>query len=158
MKKLSDREKAFCGFYCELRDAFAAAEKAGFKNPCRDGEALLGKEAVAAEIERLSALKERENADIAYAGYRRLAFGNISDAVSLLYMKEPGRNELKSMDLFLVSEIRKPKDGSMEIKFFDRLKALEKLEMRDADDGGAQGLIDAIGRGARSLERDRLED
>ena len=31
------------------------------------------------------------------------------------------------MDLFLVSEIKRPKDGSMEIKFFDRLKALEKL-------------------------------
>ena len=31
------------------------------------------------------------------------------------------------MDLYSVSEIKRPKDGSMEIKFFDPLKALEKL-------------------------------
>ena len=158
MKKLSAREQAFCGFYCELRDARAAADKAGFKNPAAKGEAMLGREEIADEVARLSALKDRENADIASAGYRRLAFGNISDAVSLLFMKEPGEDELKDMDLFLVSEIKKPKDGNMEIKFFDRLKALEKLEQQVGEDGGAKRLIEAIERGARSLVRDGVEN
>jgi len=31
------------------------------------------------------------------------------------------------MDLFCVSEIRKPRENALEIKFFDRLEALEKL-------------------------------
>ena len=37
------------------------------------------------------------------------------------------------MDLFNISEIKKPKDGAMEIKFFDRIKALEKLEQIDSN-------------------------
>ena len=32
-----------------------------------------------------------------------------------------------------ISEIKKPKDGAMEIKFFDRIKALEKLEQIDSN-------------------------
>lgn len=32
------------------------------------------------------------------------------------------------MNLFNVSSIKKSKDGGMEIKFFDRLQALQKLE------------------------------
>ena len=51
--------------------------------------------------------------------------GNI--AISLLFMENPSVDKLKTMDLFSVAEIKRPKDGAMEIKFFDRLKALEKL-------------------------------
>ena len=32
------------------------------------------------------------------------------------------------MNLFNISSIKKSKDGGMEIKFFDRLQALQKLE------------------------------
>ena len=35
---------------------------------------------------------------------------------------------LENMDLFNISEIKKVKGGGVEIKFFDRIKALEKLE------------------------------
>jgi hypothetical protein len=35
---------------------------------------------------------------------------------------------MESLELFNVSEIKKPKGGGIEIKFFDRLKALEHLE------------------------------
>ena len=58
-------------------------------------------------------------------GYERLAFGSTSDAFRLL-MSE-GELDVQTLDLYNVSEIKKPKDGAMEIKFFDRLKALEKL-------------------------------
>lgn len=34
--------------------------------------------------------------------------------------------ELDDLDLFNVAEIRRPKDGMIEIKFYDRLRALEK--------------------------------
>lgn len=45
-----------------------------------------------------------------------------------MFATNPENLNLSKMDLFCVAEIRKPKDGAMEIKFVDRLKALEKLE------------------------------
>lgn len=61
-------------------------------------------------------------------GLRRLAFGDIQDAVTLLFESdEKILSVLPKLDLFNVSEIKKQKGGGMEIKFFDRIKALEKL-------------------------------
>ena len=58
------------------------------------------------------------------------------------------------MDLFLISEIKRPKDGAMEIKLFDRVKALEKLENLSAANGAADSLFDAIGRSAAGCDGD----
>ncbi len=67
-------------------------------------------------------------------GLSRLAFGEISDAVSLLYMSdEEALKRLPELNLFNVSEIKRPKGGGMEIKFFDRLKACERLGERLPD-------------------------
>ncbi len=88
---------------------------------------------------------------MAFVGYQRLAFGDISEAVSLLYIDNPDSQVLSKMDLFSVSEIKRPKDGSMEIKFFDRLKALEKLEGRVQSENGVQSLFDAIDRSASAI-------
>lgn len=61
-------------------------------------------------------------------GLRCLAFGEIQDAVSLLFESdECVLQKLPELDLFNVSEIKRVKGGGMEIKFFDRLKALDKL-------------------------------
>lgn len=61
-------------------------------------------------------------------GLRHLAFGEIQDAIQLLFAQENEILEkLPSLDLFCISEIKRPKGGGMEIKFFDRIKALEKL-------------------------------
>ena len=106
-----------------------AAEKAGYTGDCEQkGEELICRPEISAELERLSRLREKSLANMAAAGYQRLAFGSICDAISLLYKSDPSKEDLEGMDLFLVSEIKRPKDGSMEIKFFDRLKALEKIE------------------------------
>lgn len=61
-------------------------------------------------------------------GLRELAFGNISDAVSLLYKTdEEIREILPTLNLGCVSEIKRPKDGAMEIKLADRFKAIDML-------------------------------
>lgn len=61
-------------------------------------------------------------------GLRHLAFGDIQDTITLLLQDEESiLKALPGLDLFNVSEIKRPKGGGMEIKFFDRLKALEKL-------------------------------
>lgn len=69
-------------------------------------------------------------------GLRRLAFGDIQDAVTLLFESDENiLNMLPGLDLFNISEIKRPKGGGMEIKFFDRIKALEKLAgIADADE------------------------
>ena len=58
----------------------------------------------------------------------KIAFGKANDAVKLMF--EP--TDIDTLDLFLVAEMKLTKDKSLEIKFFDRLKALEKLS--DTDD------------------------
>lgn len=61
-------------------------------------------------------------------GLLSLAFGDVSDAVSLLYLSdEEVMERLPKLRLFNISEIKRPKGGGMEIKFFDRIKACERL-------------------------------
>lgn len=67
-------------------------------------------------------------------GLLQLAFGDVSDAVRLLYMSdEEAMERLPKLNLFNVSEIKRPKGGGMEIKFFDRIKACEKLREHTAE-------------------------
>lgn len=62
-------------------------------------------------------------------GLMDLAFGDVSDAVSLLYLSDDEVIEkLPKLNLFNISEIKRPRGGGMEIKFFDRIKACEKLK------------------------------
>ena len=156
---MTGREKKFCSLFLGSGNSELAAEKAGYTGDCEQkGEELICRPEISAELERLSRLREKSLANMAAAGYQRLAFGNIADAVSLLYMENPSRADLSEMDLFLVSEIKRPKDGSMEIKFFDRLKALEKLESKQEEENGVQSLFDAIDEGAKSVGSDKAED
>lgn len=149
---LTQREKDFCRRYISCGNASEAAAAAGYaKAPHKSGEELLSREDITAEIGRLCALKKQTATELARVGYQRLAFGSIADAVSLLYMDDPTAAELEKMDLFSVSEIKRPKDGSMEIKFFDRLKALEKLSEGAKEESGAAPIYDAIVRGAMAL-------
>lgn len=80
-------------------------------------------------------------------GLRRLAFGEIQDAVSLLFESDDGIiSKLPQLDLFNISEIKRVKGGGMEIKFFDRLKALEKLgqAVSTADKAQVSSFYDAL--------------
>ncbi len=86
------------------------------------------------------------------SGLRRLAFGGCGDAVALAFAEElPPPNVIEEMDLFNVSEIKRVKGGGVEIKFFDRLKALEKLyelETKQENKNSAAGLIEALSASA----------
>lgn len=128
MKKPTPKEQLFCLYFSHLRNAVEAASRAGYKQPLKTGERLLRREDIRTEISRISKTNEITPDEIT-AGYRRLAFGSCCDALKLLLSGElPADGNFESVDLFNVSEIKKPKDGALEIKFFDRLKALEHLE------------------------------
>lgn len=62
------------------------------------------------------------------AGLTKLAFGRVNDAVRLAFAEElPSQEELDHMNLFNVASIKRVKGGGVEIQFFDRQKALERL-------------------------------
>ena len=152
--KLTAREREFCLSFMQSGDAQLSARSAGFRNPDSEGERLLCNEKICAELERLSELRGRLLTALSVIGYQRLAFGSAADAASLLFEENPSRETLGKMDLFLVSEIRRPKDGAMEIKFFDRARALEKLASLSMERESSSSLYDAIGRVAERSEGD----
>ena len=151
--KLTAREREFCLSFMQSGDAQLSARRAGFRNPDSEGERLLCNEKICAELERLSELRGRLLTALSVIGYQRLAFGSAADAASLLFEENPSRETLGKMDLFLVSEIRRPKDGAMEIKFFDRARALEKLASLSMERESSSSLYDAIGRVAERSEK-----
>lgn len=138
--KLSQKERLFCKFYLETGNTRESAARAGYGIfPGLAGMRLVSEERIAKEIEN-----ERRNSDwmaTAASGFRRLAFGGICDAVKLVLGGEFSDEELEKLDLFNISEIKKPKDGCMEIKFFDRVKALENLARLSEAEGDPDAAI-----------------
>lgn len=132
--RLTPKEKLFCCYYVSSGNCKEAAACAGFRNPEQRGNALLARDDVNAEIHRLFEARNKNYRQQARAGYERLAFGNVTDAVRLMFADDPDMSSIASLDLFNVAEIKRPKDGALEIKFFDRIKALEKLESADKEE------------------------
>lgn len=85
-------------------------------------------------------------------GLKHLAFGEIKDAIYLLFADENEITEkLPNLDLFNISEIKRPKGGGMEIKFFDRIKALEKLrDIKSDSPSQPLSFYKALEEGAKS--------
>ena len=155
-KDLTEKERYFCCHYVNTGNIREAAILAGYKNePERKGIKLLSDENVKKHIENLYSEKRKSLMYKACIGYERLAFGSISDGIRLLYEDSLNKEKLEDMDLFNISEIKRPKEGAMEIKFFDRLRALEKLEESDA---GHQDTLtpfyQALEEGVKSLSCD----
>ena len=126
--------------------------------PERSALRLLRRTDIVQEIARIDKQRETTQNDIAI-GYQRLAFGCISDAVCLLFSDDVSREEIEKMDLFNISEIKRKKGGDIEIKFFDRLKALEKLAEYGSvrSDNEESSLYSAIEKGAMALRDDSYE-
>lgn len=145
---LNKRETEFCRFFVTCRDGREAAAKAGFAFPERSGMRLLGKQAILSEIDRLS--QQVKTAASAVDGLRRIAFGSVTDAIKLVLGEEP--LELEELDLFMVSEIKKT-DKGVEIKFYDRIKALSEL-LSVSEGGeykGTSQFVEAIFKGAEAI-------
>ena len=158
IKELTSKEKLFCTYYCINRNGRESAVKSGYMFPEKSAVKLLRRRDITEEIARIDKQREATQRDIAI-GYQRLAFGCISDAICLLFSDEVSRQEIEKMDLFNISEIKRKKGGDIEIKFFDRLKALEKLgdiwsTQRDDEESS---LYSAIEKGAKALQNDNYE-
>lgn len=121
---LTAREKLFCGWYAQTGNGREAASRAGYQvRPERAAMRLLARQEIRDEVENRA--KQAGFWREAVAGLRRLAFGSGADALRLFDQAEAKNAD--SLDLFNVSEMKFGKNGTVEIKFFDRQKALEKL-------------------------------
>ena len=154
-KRLTKKEKLFCLHYAVGGNAREAAVRAGYPLfPERTGNALLEREEIrtmVAELQRRRAQEDRLAR--VRAGYERLAFGSVADAVRLFLSDGASPAALEEMDLFSVSEIKRPREGAMEIKFYDRLEALDRLRGCDGLHGReASPFYRAREKGVEALE------
>lgn len=142
------KEALFCEYLKILHSPREAAARAGYPFPEKSAIRLMKKAAVKRRLSELGVQEET-----AKEGYKRIAFGSIADAVYLCTRGEvPERETLEQLDLFMVSEIKFSKNGGIEIKFFDRLKALEQLSAQTETTGGkAEPFFRALREGAKSL-------
>ena len=156
MNTVTDKERLFCSYYAEDGDARGCAARAGFVvAPRRSAARLLAREEIRNEISRLEKEKKATSSEVE-KGLRRLAFGSVADALKLMLCEETmSAEEIEKLDLFNVSDIKRPKGGGLEIKFFDRLKALERLEKLGTGEENTQSsFVQALAEGAKMLSRE----
>lgn len=155
-KKLTKKELDFCHWYSRLQNPREAALKAGFTVlPEYRGISLLSKKLIANKIKALEK-ENRADENLVSAGLSRLAFGSIADAVTLILTSNGGNPPSpETLDLFNVSEIKYTHGKGMEIKFFDRLKALEQLSRlsENAENSSALSFYEALERSAGGGEK-----
>ncbi|MEE3428009.1 MAG: terminase small subunit [Ruminococcus sp.] len=147
MSQLNKKEKAFCRKYLETGNINVAAKLSGIS---KDPYELLGRDEINAEINRLGERINRSAEYIAKSALIRLAVGNVSDAVNLIYSDEESKNLPEGADLFMVSEIKRRGDTT-EIKFFDRFKAIKSLLDGFDNVEEAVPFYDALIEGAKKL-------
>lgn len=155
-KALTKKEQLFCSYYAACGNPRRAAAKAGWKIGAeRTGLLLLRRSDIRGEI--LRTVKESAELAAVQSGWARLALGEIGDAVRLLYHNgEEPPPELDEMELLNVAEIKRPRGGGLEIKFFDRIKALEKLQELSAagEVDESASFYAALENGAAALRED----
>lgn len=75
---------------------------------------------------------------------RTLACAKVNDAVKLAYLPEEERDAIGKLDLSALIEFRRSGAGTVELKFADRMKALERLLELSGPSGEEQ--LDALFR------------
>lgn len=68
-----------------------------------------------------------------------IALGRSNDAVKLAFC-DPAYLDIDSMDLTMISELRKGANGSVELKLFNRIDALKVMMDAVRDEAGGEAL------------------
>ena len=120
----------FCCWFVKLGNVGEAAVQAGFprETALEEGMKILRRKKYQQLVAQLRTLFAAHVRDQVMNGLERLAFGEAGDGVRLALCEEcPTEEELRRMNLFNVSEIKKVKGGGVEVRFFDRQRAMERL-------------------------------
>lgn len=150
---MKPREKEFCRLMTVVADPIKAAREAGYKHPEKAWAELSEREEIVSEIRRRCENIRSVYENTAICGLYKLACGGVSDALTLLYRDDISEDDLRSLDLRNVSEIKRT-DKGIEVKFCDRIKAVDKLQEllgNGAGQGNGSGLLDAIMTSAQAL-------
>jgi hypothetical protein len=145
--KRNPHQEQFCRVYLQTMDPDRAAAAAGY----RDGYARLGTEEIQSRLETMrTAVGGQLRREDAVRRLAQLAFGQANDAVGLALGR--GGGDPAELDLTAVSEI-KVTDKGVEIKFLDRVRALETLcqLLESGTEAGGElyrVLLEAAGDGA----------
>lgn len=142
LEQISEKRR-FAAAYLKCFDAQRAAAEVGRE----DGVRLLEMPGVKRELEL-----QRGQCDICRRDVLRrlaqLAFGRANDCVRLVLEAAP---EVETLELSLLSEIKRNEKGTVEIKLIDRVEALEQLLAAVSDEGemadaffAAAGDVDAV--------------
>lgn len=156
--KLEEKEERFCLFYRETGNGKEAALAAGYPARAAGVEALrlLADRRIQKRLGQLRKADRSRREDETAAGLRRLAFGPVNDAVRLALLgRELSPAELERLDLYNVSELKVGEKG-VEMKFFDRQKALALLRELDADAPAERrsSFYEALEEGAAALRKE----
>lgn len=140
--KEQKQEIDFCKEYVLLRDIKAAQKVTGVSNP----EGVLNKSRIKKKIKKLEAVYYGNLLQDAKAGLKRLAFYDAGEVAASLESSVRNDMGIKNCQSFYgVSEIKFPKGGGVEVKFFDRYKALEKLLLLSQQETKeSSGFIEAL--------------
>ena len=86
---------------------------------------------------------------------RRLAKWQANDAVRLAFLEPEELGAMEELDLLGVTELRRNANGTVEVKFVDRVKVLEMLRemLREEKDGALEEYLVELGRGEDGDER-----
>ncbi len=128
---MNQKEKIFCKIYSEFDNAKDAAINAGFSATSASKKALklLTKPEIQKEIQKNNSLIDNDQlAHWAISVIRRLVFCKPNDVIKLILNNENlTDSQIDKLELFPISEFKKLKDGSFEVKFIDKLKAIAFL-------------------------------
>lgn len=118
------QQKLFCRRYLRTMDPQKAAEAAGYS----DGFSLLQEGNVQNRLKKMrAALSEQTLREDVVRQLSELAFGRTNSAVELALSPQEARPDPQNLDLSAVSEFKVTDRGGIEIKFIDRIRALEVL-------------------------------
>lgn len=120
----AEQQRTFCRVYLRTLNPDAAAEAVGRD----DGWRLLREKDITERLEEMRAAGAaqilREDAVRRLA---ELAFGRANDAAALALGMPGTREKVEELDLSAVAELKVTDKGGVEIKFLDRVRALESL-------------------------------
>lgn len=137
---LSNREMAFLRAFAEKGNITEAGRTAGFpeKKLVQNCTKLMARPQAQKYLKEYRDSLKPNGREAVREALLRIAFGQNNDAVSLaMSERELSPEEISSLDLFGISELKQIKGGGLEIKFTSRLEALKLLyELEQNDSGG----------------------
>ena len=95
----------------------------------------------------MSKAEEKRQREQLIRQVRRLTRARVNDAVKLAYLSGEALEAIDGLDLTAMTEFKRAGNGAVEIKFTDRLKALEKLMelIRENRETEAEELLRTLG-------------